>query len=79
MKKKGVKDATVSEGWRALFRCWHFRLSLRTPEEVSCDRSIDTNPEIISKYFDLQKNTVVENDLVDQPCRIQYGRNGDAT
>lgn len=33
-------------------------------------RSIGTKPEIISKYFNLLEDTLIENELMDEPCRI---------
>ena len=45
-------------------------IELRTSEPVSYARSIGTRPEIISRYFDLLEDTLVENGLLEKPCQI---------
>ena len=66
MDEKG-RDVEVSLGW---WRRRHPHLALRTAEPVSYARSIGTRPEIICRYFDLLAKTLIENDLLHQPCNI---------
>ncbi len=70
MIRKGREDIHVSSGWWAAFRKRHPQLSLRTAEQVSYVRSLGTRPEILSKYFNLLKDTLLQNDLFERPCQI---------
>ena len=69
MYKKG-RDVNVSLGWWNSFRRRHSQLTVRTAEPVSYARSIGTRPEIISRYFDLLEDTLVENGLLEKPRQI---------
>ena len=69
MDEKG-RDVEVSLGWWTAFRRRHPHLAMRTAESVSYARSIRTRPEVICRYFDLLEKTLIENELLHQPCNI---------
>ena len=60
-----LKGRTVkaSNGWWQSFRKRHPNMILRTSEPLSYIRAISSSPDIISQYYDLLENTIVDNNL----------------
>jgi hypothetical protein len=61
------RDVSVSLGWYTSFRKRHPQLSIRVSESVSHVRAIGTREEVLSKYFDLLEQTLVDNDIIEKP------------
>ena len=45
-------------------------MTLRTTKPVSYICSVGTRHDIISRYFDLLEETLIENNLIEKPCNI---------
>ena len=60
----------VSSGWWESFCRRHPNLSLRTAAPLSLARSHASDPDMISRYFDLLERTLEENDLVSKPGQL---------
>ena len=69
-ESKGLTNCPVSHGWWESFRKRHPHLTLRTAEKLSYARYVSTDPDIIDKYFDLLKDTLSDNKLLDRPAQI---------
>ena len=70
IEAKGGAKSTVSHGWWESFRKRHPNLTLRTAEKLSYARYVSTDPDIINQYFDLLKDTLMNNKLLDRPAQI---------
>ena len=66
---KGM-HVTVTHGWWESFRRRHPDLTLRIPAALSNARALASNPNTLSRYFDLLKQTLVDNGLLDKPAQI---------
>ena len=51
----------MSSGWRESFCCRHLNLSLRMAAPLSLVRAQASDPEMISRYFNLLERTLDEN------------------
>ena len=60
----------VTSGWWQKFLKRHPQLTLRTPAALSYSRVHAADQDSINAYFDILEETLEENDLVSQPCRI---------
>ena len=69
VKKKGM-DGAVTNGWWASFVKRHGDITIRTAEPLAYVRFVCSKPEIPNAYFDLLEKTLVDNDLLGQPCLI---------
>ena len=70
IERKGIKKCPVSNGWWESFRKRHPHLTLRTVEKLSYARFIATDQRVIDQYFDLLKDTLTNNKLLDRPSQI---------
>jgi len=66
---KGI-PRTVSNGWWESFCRRHPNISLRSAAPLSLVRAQASNPEMLSRYFDLLERTVEENQLSGKPRQI---------
>ena len=69
-ESKGLTNCPVSHGWWESFRKRHPHLTLRTAEKLSYSRYVSTNQDIIDRYFDLLRDTLSDNKLLDRPAQI---------
>ena len=60
----------ISDGWFRRFMTWQPQLSLRKGDPTGNVRMDCLNKETMDKYFDLLKDTLVENNLIESPSRI---------
>lgn len=63
-------DVKVTHGWWESFRRRQPNLRLRTVSPLSYVRLVCSDPSIISKYFDLLEQTLLDNGLHDKPAQI---------
>ena len=70
MVKKGREDAPITNGWWDSFMKHHPQLTLRAPEKLAFVRAVMGNKEVIGAYFDLLKETLTKNGLLDNPIAI---------
>ena len=61
---------TVTNGWWESFRRRHPNLTLRTTVPLSLSRAKASDPEMLSRYFDLLEQTLRENGLIGKPGQI---------
>jgi len=61
---------SLTSGWWESFIHRHPNLSLRTAAPMSLVRAQASDPEMVSRYFDLLEQTLVENDLKGKPGQI---------
>ncbi len=66
---KGL-ERSVTDGWWARFSERHPSLSLRTAMPLSLARAMATDNEVLGRYYDLLEDTLVKNDLLNDPHRI---------
>ena len=66
---KGI-DTLVSSGWWQAFCKRNPTVTLRAPAPLSKARAYATDPELISRYYDLLEETLVQHDLEHKPCQI---------
>ncbi|KAF3978760.1 MAG: hypothetical protein HFP77_00250, partial [Methylococcales symbiont of Iophon sp. n. MRB-2018] len=64
------KDVHVSSGWWESFKHRHPQLTLRTVEKLSYVRFVMTDESIITRYFDLLEQTLLDNELAESPSMI---------
>ena len=69
LDSKGLGKSLTS-GWWESFIHRHPNLSLRTAAPMSLVRAQASDPEMVSRYFDLLEQTLVENDLRGKPGQI---------
>ena len=69
VNQKG-KNVTVSSGWWEGFKKRHSEISLRTTEQLANNRAAACTLDVLSNYFDLLEQTVLDNDLVSKPNQI---------
>lgn len=69
LTSKGLTK-TVSSGWWESFCRRHPNLALRTAAPLSLARARASDPEVVSRYFDLLEQTLDENGLRDRPGQI---------
>ena len=60
----------VTNGWWQAFLKRHPQLTLRTPAGLSYSRVQAADQDSLNAYFDILEETLEENNLVSQPCRI---------
>ncbi len=60
----------VTNGWWQAFLKRHPQLTLRTPAALSYSRVQAADQDSLNAYFDILEETLEENNLVSQPCRI---------
>ena len=70
VQSKGIEDAVVTDGWWSSFKRRHGQLTVRAAEELSYSRAVSTPPQIISRYFDLLEQTLLDNSLMNVPTQI---------
>ena len=63
-------NVNVTHGWWEAFCRRHPVISLRTTSGLSVARAKASNPEVISSYFDMLEDVLLENELVDKPTQI---------
>ena len=66
VRTKGI-EATVTDGWWSSFKRRHGQLTVRAAEPLSYSRAVASSPQIISRYYDILEQTLLDNDLVDKP------------
>ena len=69
LDRRGLKKL-VTNGWWESFRHRHPNLTLRTAVPLSLARARASDPEMLSRYFDLLEQTLQENDLKGKPGQI---------
>jgi hypothetical protein len=70
-QKSGIKHRfCVAEGLVCVVMRPHREISVRKAEGISLSRAQGMNKEVTSKYFDLLKKTLMENDLMKKPSYI---------
>ena len=69
LDKKGV-TTQVTLSWLKSFNKRHPDLTLRVGESVSHARVVGASHNNLSSYFDLLEETLVSNNLMDQPCLL---------
>ena len=69
-KKRKVLDHFNGEGWWIRFMERHPRLSLRSSDPLSRVRANAVTEENMAAYFSLLEETLVSNNLLDNPCHI---------
>ena len=69
LSSRGI-EKTVTNGWWEGFVKRHPYLTLRTAAPLSRQRAISSDPAVMSKYFDLLKQTIEDNGLGGKPCNI---------
>ena len=62
----------ISDGWFRRFMTWQPQLSLRKGDPTGNVRMDCLNKETMDKYFDLLKDTLIENNLMESPSQIDY-------
>ena len=70
VSSKGMEGAIVTDGWWTSFKKRHGQLTVRAAEPLSYFRAVSTSPQIISRYFDLLEQTLIDNDLMNAPTQI---------
>ena len=63
-------NKTLSGGWWESFCRRHPNLSLRTAAPLSLVRAKASDPEMLSRYFDLLEQTLDENGLNGKPGQV---------
>ena len=63
---------TVTHGWWISFKRRHPVIALRVSEPLANVRVLCSTSDVVEKYFDLLKNTLLSNDLYEKPCQIFY-------
>ena len=63
-------DTVVSSGWWQAFCKRNPTVTLRAPAPLSKARAHATDPELISRYYDLLEETLTQHDLQHKPCQI---------
>ena len=69
LQKKGV-NVPVTSGWWQSFCGRHPNLTLRAPAPLSKARIEASNSVMLTRYFDMLEEVLMENDLLDHPCQI---------
>ena len=69
-KGRMMGQKKISDGWFRRFMTWQPQLSLRKGDPTANVRMDCLNKETMDKYFDLLKDTLVENNLMESPNRI---------
>ena len=64
------KGRSVTNGWWESFRRRHPDLTLRMATPLSLPRAKASDPETMSRYFDLHEQTLQENGLMGKPGQI---------
>ena len=67
--RKGIK-ATTSCGWWDQFQKRNPRISLRIAAPLSHVRAMASDKESLNRYFDVLENTLKDNEIFNNPCRI---------
>ena len=67
--KKGI-EKEVTSGWWQQFRERYLHITLRTPSPLVQPRAKAMSRDTMEKYFQLLKETMVENNLIDKPRLI---------
>ena len=60
----------LTKGWWDSFKGRHAEITLRQAEPLSYARAVATNPEMITRYFDLLEETFSANGLANKPGQI---------
>ena len=68
--KKVLKHKKISDGWYRRFMARQSQLCLRKGNATANVRMDCLNPEAMKQYFDLLKDVLEENDLMDSPGQI---------
>ena len=68
--KKVLKHKKISDGWYRRFMARQSQLSLRKGDATANVWMDCLNPEAMKQYFDLLKDVLEENDLMDSPGQI---------
>ena len=66
---RGERKKVTSRWWQKFLKR-HPQLTLRTPAALSYSRVHAADQDSINAYFDILEETLEENDLISQPCRI---------
>jgi len=69
-KGRMMGQKKISDGWFRRFMTWQPQLSLRKGDPTANVRMDCLNKETMDKYFDLLKDTLVENNVMESPNRI---------
>ena len=69
-KGRMMGQKKISDGWFRRFMTWQPQLSLRKGDPTANVRMDCLNKETMDMYFDLLKDTLVENNLMESPNRI---------
>ena len=69
LDRRGLKKL-VTNGWWESFRHRHPNLTLRRAVPLSLARARASDPEMLSRYFDLLEQTLQENDLRGKPGQL---------
>ena len=69
LASRGV-NRIITYGWWEAFRRRHPDLTLHVPSSLTKARALASNRVVVDRYFDLLKETLLENDLKDCPCQI---------
>ena len=69
VNEKGI-DANVSSGWWERFCQRHPRITLWVAAPLSLARAMATDPEVLSKYFDMLEECLTQNGILDKPGQI---------
>ena len=69
LDKKGILKM-VTNGWWESFCHRHPNISLRSGASLSLARARASDPEMVSRYFDLLERTLKENDLIGKPGQV---------
>ena len=69
-KGKDPDEVNVTMGWWNSFRKRHQQLTARSASRLAYNGAIAQDPEIISNYFDLLEETLLQNGLLDEATRI---------
>ena len=68
--KKILKHKKISDGWYRRFMARQSQLCLRKGDATANVQMDCLNPEAMKQYFDLLKDVLEENDLIDSPGQI---------
>ena len=66
-KGRMMGQKKISDGWFRRFMTWQPQLSLRKGDPTANVRMDCLNKETMDKYFDLLKDTLIENNLMESP------------
>ena len=69
LDSRGIPKS-VTNGWWESFRHRHPNLTLRSTVPLSVARAKASDPEMLSRYFDLLEQTIQENGLTGKPGQI---------